>query len=127
MKVIDLLNKIAKGEEVPKKIRIDHWCYEFEWAEHLDNYYDKSADIDLMSALSMSEEEFNYGVKIIKEEQDIKELDLKQVEHGTGNYYLLNEYGTKCCLTKHSKIIADKVNELIKAVNQLKKEKNSER
>lgn len=29
MKVIDLLNKLANGEEVPNKIRIGHWCYKF--------------------------------------------------------------------------------------------------
>lgn len=29
MKVIDLLNKIAKGEEVPKKIKLDEEIYEF--------------------------------------------------------------------------------------------------
>lgn len=31
MKVIDLLVKIANGEEVPKKITIDKSSYEFEW------------------------------------------------------------------------------------------------
>jgi hypothetical protein len=72
MKVIDLLVKRSKGEEVPKKIRIDHWCYKFEWVEHLDNYYDNSADIDLMSVLSMSKEELNYGVEIIEEEKKIE-------------------------------------------------------
>jgi hypothetical protein len=30
MKVIDLLNKIANGEEVPKKIKYRDWLYEFE-------------------------------------------------------------------------------------------------
>ena len=29
MKIIDLLNKIAKGEEVPKKIRYNYTLYEF--------------------------------------------------------------------------------------------------
>ena len=72
IKIIDLLNKISKGEEVPKKIRIDHWSYKFEWAEDLDNYYDNSADTDLMSALSMSKEELNYGVEIIEEEKKIE-------------------------------------------------------
>lgn len=68
IKIIDLLNKRANGEEVPKKIRIDHWCYKFEWIEHDENYYDKDADIDLMSALSMSAEELNYKVEIINNE-----------------------------------------------------------
>ena len=30
MKIIDLLNKIANGEEVPKKIKYRDWLYEFE-------------------------------------------------------------------------------------------------
>ena len=34
MKIIDLLNKIAKGEEVPKKIKYDN----YEWV-YIDNEY----------------------------------------------------------------------------------------
>ena len=67
MRVIDLLNKIANGEEVPKKIRIDHWCYKFEYKDYEGNYVDEHEDIDLMSALSCNEEELNYIVEIIKE------------------------------------------------------------
>lgn len=105
MKVIDLLNKIAKGEKVPKKIRIDHWCYKFEWVEHLDNYYDESADIDLMSVLSMSKEELNYEVKIIKEEKDIEPI--KQVNNGK---------------TRRLNRVEQKINELVREVNKLKRE-----
>lgn len=76
MKVIDLLNKIANGEEVPKRIRIDHWCYEFEWVEHDSNYYDKHEDIDLMSCLSMDIEELNYEVRELKEDKKIKYIDI---------------------------------------------------
>ena len=107
MKVIDLLNKIAKGEKVPKKIRIEHWCYSFEWVEHLENYYDEDSDIDLMSALSMSKEELNYGVKIIQEKKDIEKLKNKR-------------------FTRNQKQIAGKINELIDAVNELRsKNENS--
>ena len=74
IKVIDLLNKIANDEEVPKRIRIDHWCYKFEWVEHLENYYDKDSDIDLMSALSMNKEELNYEVEIIEEPKKIEKI-----------------------------------------------------
>lgn len=72
IKVIDLLNMISKGEEVPKKIRIDHWSYKFEWSEHDSNYYDKHEDIDLMSCLSMDKEELNYEVHKIEEPQEYK-------------------------------------------------------
>ena len=73
MKIIDLLNKISNGEEVPKKIRIDHWCYKFEWIEHQSNYYDKHNEIDLMSCLSCDKEELNYEVHEIEEEKKIPE------------------------------------------------------
>ena len=34
------------------------------------------------------------------------------------NSLIRNEYGTKCSLTKHSKIIADKLNEVIDYINR---------
>ena len=82
MRIIDLLNKRANGEEVPKKIRIDHWCYKFEWVEHDSNYYDKHEDIDLMSCLSMDKEELNYEVEILEEE---KELHANDIEFNINN------------------------------------------
>ena len=60
IRVIDLLNKIANGEEVPKKIRIEHWCYNFEWRDYASNYVDENENRDLMSALSCDKEELNY-------------------------------------------------------------------
>jgi hypothetical protein len=69
MKVIDLLNKIANGEEVPKKIRINGWCYKFEWQDYAGNYLDESEEIDLMSALSCDKEELNKEVEILDDEE----------------------------------------------------------
>lgn len=154
MKVIDLLNRIANGEEVPKKIRIYGWCYDFEWIEYKDNYYDKSEDIDLMSALSMCSDELNRKVEIIEEEKKITPTDFENLGYALGsiqkyinkgydkaieennkieplkieqdtpssNFYIRNEYGTKCGLTKHSKMIAEKVNELVREINKMKKD-----
>lgn len=64
MKIIDLLNMVVNGVELPKRIRIDRWGYEFEWIEHISNYYDKHVDIDLMSCLSMDKEELTYEVHV---------------------------------------------------------------
>jgi hypothetical protein len=36
------------------------------------------------------------------------------MENQPSSKYIVNEFGTKCFLTKHSKIIADKVNELVR-------------
>lgn len=130
IKIIDLLNKIANGEEVPKKIRIDHWSYKFEWVEHLDNYYDINADIDLMSVLSMSKEELNYGVEIISDEEEVEDKEYEDIEEFK-EYKLIN---TKDILELEmliNKINADynyKINALIrnqkKIIEKLNKNNN---
>ena len=108
MKIIDLLNKIANEEEVPKKIRIDHWCYKFEWVEHDSNYYDKHEDIDLMSCLSCDKEELNYEVHEIEEEKKIPEKILEEIIIG------------KKQPTHRIKKIEKKINEIIGYLNYLK-------
>lgn len=123
MKVIDLLVKIANGEETPKKIRIDHWCYTFEWVEHDSNYYDKHEDIDLMSCLSMDKEELNYGVHELKEDKEIEELDL--IEKINNDLNIANNY-SKNNIKNNLKYVANKINELIDEVNKLKKDKENE-
>src|SRR5690606_12496924 len=110
-------------EEVPNKIRIDHWCYKFEWVEHLDNYYDKSADLDLMSVLSMSKEELNYEVKIIEEEIETIEED-KPIEK---LYEIVKTLPLTTNLVEETiwgtvYNQQNKINEIIDKVNKLKKE-----
>ena len=61
-------------------------------------------------------------VEIIEEDKKIEKLEIEKDEN-TENYFIRNEYGTKCYLTKHSKIIASKINELIDEINNLKEEK----
>ena len=120
MKVIELLNKRANGEEVPKKIRIENWGYIFEWVEYLDNYYDKRADLDLMSALSMSKEELNYEVKIIEEEIEIIE-EGKPIEkiRQFCEYPCSDGYE---CWSIQEDILVNKINELVDKVNKLERE-----
>ena len=60
-------------------------------------------------------------VEIIEEDKKIEKLEIEKDEN-TQNYFIRNEYGTKCYLTKHSKIIASKINELIDEINNLKEE-----
>jgi hypothetical protein len=124
MKIIDLLNMISKGEEVPKKIRIDHWSYKFEWVEHESNYYDKHEDIDLMSCLSCDKEELNYEVHEIEEENKIPEK-LKSLNN-VGNVPNLVEFADKQQLNNH--LLKDKLNEIVHYLQYLKsKESNNER
>ena len=77
MKVIDLLIKKANNEEVPKKIRIYGWCYTFEWVEFKNDYYDEDENVDLMSALSMDNDDLNREVQIIEKSNKIERLKIK--------------------------------------------------
>lgn len=44
MKVIDLLNKIAKGEELPNKIKYREYIFQYEsgsyWCEQIGGWFD---------------------------------------------------------------------------------------
>lgn len=103
MKIIDLITMRAEGKKMPKKIRIDHWCYKFEWIEHLENYYDKHNEIDLMSCLSMSQEELNYEVKIIEEEtKSLTKKDIEAIGYACGEIKKCFENGwNKSLENKH--------------------------
>ena len=83
MKVIDLLNKIANGEEAPKKIKYPIGdCEEF----YLVGLYERLFDEDII---------LNDEIEIIEEEK-------KMPEKLTG-----------LALTYNNKILVDKINEII--------------
>ena len=65
---------------------------------------------------------FDKVIEIVEKEKEIEKLKIEQ-DTQNSNYYIKNEYGTKCYLTKHSKMIAEKVNELIDEVKKLKEDK----
>ena len=105
MKVIDLLNKIAKGEEVPKKIKVhgevDYTIFIFDKNRNLYSCGDYNTlgykyDLSLM---------LNDEVEIIEEEKDIEEIDKTEIE-------VSMSIGEQIC--------ANKINELIREVNKLK-------
>ena len=109
MKIIDLLNKIAKGEEVPKKIKYKGTTYEKVNDGDIDFYIGKNFNGTLLLEKLDDTNELNDEVEIIEEEQYIEEISMctggimgfDGVENITG-------------------ALKDKINELIKAVNELK-------
>lgn len=149
IKIIDLLNKIANGEEVPKKIRYINliWEYDDEVKDYIHDdlylFYKINAMGLIKNYVEILEEEkqeikpitkkdfetlgyacgeiqkaFTNGWtkslenKPLKKEKKIPEkLNIEQ--NSIGNHYIKNEFGTQCFLTKHSKIIADKINEIL--------------
>lgn len=102
MKLIELLNKIANGESVPKKIKFDR--EEFEW-DTIERYYKRDNGDDLLElCITFSTEEFmNINVEVIEDKTNTIE-ELTNEAKGTAG-----EFNT----------IKNKINELVRAVNQL--------
>lgn len=121
MKVIDLLNKIANREEVPEIIKYQNSYYKFY--ERLRDFYNyKKIDINTMEYLDSyleddyfltniltGEVEIIKGKEIIEEDKEIEEINFI-TEHDS--FSTIDQYK-----------LQEKINELIKAVNELKKGK----
>lgn len=125
MKVIDLLNKIANGEEVPQKIKVGNKIYNYETFNigKGDNYFTaewgevKGYRINYDGTyyyLEIRDYNLNDEVEILEEEKKIPEkLKIEQDGQTYNNFYIVNQNGTKCYLTKHSKMIVETLNQVI--------------
>ena len=118
MKVIDLLNKIAHGEEVPEKIKVGNIIYIYENWEHF-YYTDNEAREDLLvRGKDYSTNDFlNWNVELIEDEpidiDNIEELELI----GT-NFIDMDKNELKSNINKNR----INLNKLVQAVKQLNKE-----
>ena len=103
MKVIDLLNKIANGEE-PKKIKYNGNVYEYE------EYGYFSDDIGyIFDKYYPSGKVLNDEVEIIEEDKKIEKLNDNDLELETIN--------TRCWEYNFSQV-KDKINEIIEVLNE---------
>lgn len=104
MRIIDLLNKIANGEEVPRKIKyrddvyiqIDNYCY-----------YCNETNLILSDKIFAEKSRLNDTVKILEEENKIEKINLG----------ILNDQKQK------NKVFKEKINLLIDEINKLKEDK----
>lgn len=103
IKIIDLLNKIANGEEVPKKIKYEYSIYEL--TPERNDYYCKNT-------MRWFTNEIN-SLGVLNEEVEIIE-ELKKIEK------LPKNITDNACATRDQRIIANKINELIDEINNLK-------
>lgn len=109
IKIIDLLNKIANGEEIPKKIKFNYNIYEYKWSNAWqescyinDDKYRLWEDVYL-------DRDLNEEVEIIEEPKKIEKMEC-DVE----NWFTPSQADIE---------IIKKVNELIDEINNLKEEK----
>lgn len=105
IKVIELLNKIAKGEEVPKKIKI--LGIVFVWFE--DSYRKEDANLEYITDYCRLDCMLNDEIEILEDNtEEIEELDLTKKQN----------------IWDKLSMCEDKINELVKAVNKIRKDLN---
>ena len=105
MKVIDLLNKIANGEEVPKVIEYENEKFTFTGYDSASKNYNNELE-DLFEVLNGSM--LNDEVEILEEEKKIPE---KLKVHGLGNKDENGNYVMSAFPTNEE--LMNKINEII--------------
>ena len=125
IKVIDLLNIISKGQEVPKKIWLRRiWRVPMTYSEEAKDYYcinnPNGFFEDYFKSYYKADFNLNEEVEIIEEEKEIEELPIiKNADNTTSLQGKDFNYTMKTV----DVILANKINELIYELNELRKEK----
>lgn len=112
IKIIDLLNKIANNEEVPKKIKWQGQVYEYSCSNRF--YYQNS--------WSMYRDFYTEG-NCLNEDVEIIEEPKKIEKIARCDNIRMTHYGEIYQPTENQEILRIKINELIDAVNELKRDK----
>ena len=121
MKIIDLLNKIANGEELPKKIKYEGAIYQKDNDGNIDYYFAEDFNGTLLLDKLNDTNELNEEIEII-EGKEIEKIVLNS--DGDIVYY---ENGEKHRFTtnKQTKYLTHKINEIIDEISKLKKGENN--
>ena len=126
IKIIDLLNKIANKEKVPEKIiKIDDINIvgispdtivriPFVWDKDINAYVSEKDEVMLGDFIALD--------AILNDEVEILEDNTEEIEELDRIY---SEKGDKMMISwnYNEQILVDKINELGKAINELRKEK----
>lgn len=125
MKVIDILNKIANGEDVPKKIRIHKRNDSiYEWRAipftNLYHYFNVNTGERLGANWRLDGRILIEEVEIIEEDKEIEHYDM--FDYFTGYSFDNTSKDLLIHLESNFKHINEELDYLIKTVNELKKE-----
>lgn len=107
MKVIDLLNKIVNGEEVPNKISVKGKKFEYNNSyESIEQLYISEIGIDWLHEIDIN---LNTEIEIIEEPKKIEKLP-EWATSREDKEYTNDEY--------HCIVVARKVDEIIDYINK---------
>ena len=107
MKVIDLLNKIANGEEVPKKIQVYSDIFVFDDSNGI--YEQEETRTNLLSIYNGNI--LNYEVRIIEKDKKIEKIELE--DDGNTISLICKKKNEWTILDNVELEICNKINEII--------------
>lgn len=117
MKIIDLLNKIANGEEVPE--RINWGCHSYEWKDYEYKALDELGTPLFSEQAGYTEHCLNDFVEIIEEyepfEED-KKIEKIKLTNGGLTLHLDNK---DLVIYEKERHYINKINEIIDKVNKI--------
>lgn len=116
MKVIDLLNMISKGEEVPTPIRFRNDYYDFDDGDYFNQQHKRWIfnDNDISGIL-------NDEIEIIEEDKKINYIEcyFKNGEHYIEDSCFRVQPLEDLELNQNEIVIIDKINEIIDKINEM--------
>lgn len=115
IKIIDLLNRIADGEELPKKIKYDSKTYCIDDFEHFYINDDNKGLFEEIFYTYNDYDSLNEKVEIIEEDKKIE-----KIEDLNSDYYVKARdcMGFTKEIALDIKTIKDKINEIIDVINR---------
>jgi len=115
IKIIDLLNKIANGEELPNKFEYDNLTF-----KRINNYYVNEDGDSLQNSILTNFANLNDEVEIIEEDKKIEKLPYYSLEKIQKAKNKEEHYKRRIeLLEKRVEDYHNKINELIDKVNSL--------
>ena len=120
MKIIDLLNKIANGEDVPEKIKFRSIIYNWDIVGYLhyeDDYSSERAFLEGMRTDMVLNEEVEIIEDTPKENKKIEKLDLSDWWEITSAEDCKPEMLAEI-FNKNAKAFSSKINEIIEILNK---------
>ncbi len=111
IKVIDLLNKIANKEELPKKIKYENVIYEWDECGYLHFDTDNIPEKAFLEGLR-TDMVLNTEVEILEDE----EIDIQEIEEFTS---FLSDSHSKDTFRNYCNAQTNKINEIIRVVNKI--------
>ena len=120
----DILTMIKEGNKPPIiKYKDPSGTHIYKFDKEQGEYISKGNHHFIFFDMRLMEI-FEKNIEIIKP----KKMERLKIENDNGtDYYIRNIHGTKCYLTKHSKIMADKINEIIEVLNEKEKVQNNQK